>query len=122
MTTQTFTVPADAEGERLDRYLAGEVPQYSRARIQRLIDDGHVVCTRVKRTKANVQLREGAVITVTLPDIVAAAPLPQDLPVEVLFDDEDVVVVNKPAGMVVHPAAGTPMARWSTPCCTTSGT
>lgn len=108
MTTQTFTVPADAEGERLDRYLAGEVPQYSRARIQRLIDDGHVVCTRVKRTKANVQLREGDVITVTLPDIVAAAPLPQDLPVEVLFDDEDVVVVNKPAGMVVHPAAGTP--------------
>ena len=108
MTTETFTVPAEAEGERLDRYLAAEVPQYSRARIQRLIDDGHVVCSRVKRTKANVQLRAGDVITVTLPDVVAAAPVAQDLPVEILFDDEDLVVVNKPAGMVVHPAAGNP--------------
>jgi 23S rRNA pseudouridine1911/1915/1917 synthase len=107
-TNQVFTVPAEAEGERLDRYLAGEIPNFSRSQIQRLIDDGQVLCSRVKRTKANVQLREGDEITVTLPAPTAAAPLAQDIPLDLLFDDPDIVVVNKPAGMVVHPAAGNP--------------
>src|SRR5690606_31783080 len=74
MTSHVFTVPAEAEGERLDRYLAGEVPQYSRSRIQRLIDEGRVRVPRVKVTKANVQLREGDVIEVSLPDAAPAAP------------------------------------------------
>ena len=59
MTSQLFTVSVEAEGERLDRYLAGEIPNHSRSQIQRLIDEGHVVVARVKHTKANVQLREG---------------------------------------------------------------
>jgi len=108
VTRQVFTVPAEAEGERLDRYLAGEIPNYSRSQIQRLIDEGHVVCSRVKHTKANVQLRAGDAITVTLPEPAAAAPIAQDIPLDILFDDPDIVVVNKPAGMVVHPAAGNP--------------
>jgi 23S rRNA pseudouridine1911/1915/1917 synthase len=108
MVTLSLTVPADAEGERLDRYLAGEVPSYSRSQIQRLIDAGHVRVPRVKVTKANVQLRVGDVIEVTLPDATRAVAAAQDIPLEILHDDEDVVVVNKPAGMVVHPAAGNP--------------
>jgi len=108
VTQQVLTVPAEAEGERLDRFLAGEIPQYSRSQIQRLIEEGHVVCSRVKHTKANVQLREGDVIGITLPDAIPAAPAAQDIPLDILYDDEDVVVVNKPAGMVVHPAAGNP--------------
>lgn len=108
MITLSLTVPADAEGERLDRYLAGEVPSYSRSQIQRLIDAGHVRVPRVKVTKANVQLRVGDVIEVLLPDATRAVAAAQDIPLEVLHDDEDVVVVNKPAGMVVHPAAGNP--------------
>jgi 23S rRNA pseudouridine1911/1915/1917 synthase len=108
MTTQVFTVPAEAEGERLDRFLAGEIQNVSRSQIQRLIDEGQVTCSRVKRTKANVQLREGDRITVTLPEPTAAAPVAQDIPLDVLFDDPDIIVVNKPAGMVVHPAAGNP--------------
>jgi 23S rRNA pseudouridine1911/1915/1917 synthase len=108
MTRQVFTVPAEAEGERLDRYLASEIPNHSRSRIQRLIDDGHVVVARVKHTKANVQLREGDEVTVTLPELAAAAPAAQDLPLAILFDDPDIVVVDKPAGLVVHPAAGNP--------------
>ncbi len=67
-----------------------------------------MVVARVKVTKANVQLREGDEIALTLPDTVAATPAAQDLPLEILFDDDDLVVVNKPAGMVVHPAAGNP--------------
>ena len=108
VTHLNFVVPPDSAGERLDRFLAGEVPNYSRSQIQRLIDDGQVVVARVKVTKSNVQLREGDEIAVTLPDTVAATPAAQDLPVEILFDDDDLVVVNKPAGMVVHPAAGNP--------------
>jgi 23S rRNA pseudouridine1911/1915/1917 synthase len=108
MTSQTFTVSAEAEGERLDRYLAGEIPNYSRSQIQRLIDDGHVVVPRVKRTKANVQLREGDQVEVTLPEPSASTLQAEDLPLPILFDDPDIVVVDKPAGMVVHPAAGNP--------------
>ncbi len=108
MTTSTLTVGEDADGERLDRYLAAEVPHCSRSQIRRLIDAGHVVVPRVKTTKANIQLRAGDVITVAFPDATAPRPEPQDIPVEILHDDEDVVVVNKPAGMVVHPAAGNP--------------
>lgn len=108
MTSHVFTVPAEAEGERLDRYLAGEIPQRSRSQIQRLIDEGHVRVPRVKVTRANVQLRDGDIIEVRLPDAAPAAPVAEDIPLDILHDDEDVVVVNKPAGMVVHPAAGNP--------------
>jgi len=108
LTRQLFTVPAEAEGERLDRYLASEIANYSRSQIQRLIDEGHVVCSRVKHTKANVQLREGDKIAVTLPEPTVATPVAQDIPLDILFDDHDVIVVNKPSGMVVHPAAGNP--------------
>ncbi len=101
-----FTVPPEAEGERLDRYLASQIPNYSRSQIQRLIDEGQVLVPRVKHTKANVQLRAGDEIRVTLPEPVAAAPVAQDIPLDILFNDADIVVVNKPAGMVVHPAAG----------------
>jgi 23S rRNA pseudouridine1911/1915/1917 synthase len=106
VTRQVFIVPAEAEGERLDRYLASEIPNHSRSQIQRLIDEGLVVVARVKRTKANVQLREGDEVSVTLPEPAAAAPAAQDIPLAILFDDPDIVVVDKPAGMVVHPAAG----------------
>jgi 23S rRNA pseudouridine1911/1915/1917 synthase len=106
VTRQVFIVPAEAEGERLDRYLASEIPNHSRSQIQRLIDEGLVVVARVKRTKANVQLREGDEVSVTLPEPAAAAPAAQDIPLAILFDDPDIVVIDKPAGMVVHPAAG----------------
>ncbi|MCC7243118.1 MAG: RluA family pseudouridine synthase [Acidobacteria bacterium] len=106
MTTFTLTVPPEAEGERLDRYVAAEVPGHSRSQVQRLIDGGHIVVPRVKTTKANTQLRAGDEVSVTLPELVPTVLVAQDLPLDVLFDDEDVVVVNKPAGLVVHPAAG----------------
>lgn len=104
----TLTVPPEFEGERLDRFLAGEVPGFSRSQIQRLIEEGAVHVTRVKVTKANVVLREGDVIQVVLPEVQTPAPAAQDIPLDILHDDDDVVVVNKPAGMVVHPAAGNP--------------
>jgi 23S rRNA pseudouridine1911/1915/1917 synthase len=103
-----FSADADATGERLDRYLTAQIPDYSRSQIQRLIESGHVTHSRYTRVKANSDIREGDLIGVELPEAEAAAAQAEDLPLDILFNDPDVVVVNKPAGMVVHPAAGNP--------------
>lgn len=104
----SFTAEDDHQGDRLDRYLAGEIPDYSRSQIQRLIESGHVSHSRYRQAKANSDIRPGDVITVELPAPTATAAQAENLPIEILYDDLDIVVVNKPAGMVVHPAAGNP--------------
>jgi 23S rRNA pseudouridine1911/1915/1917 synthase len=101
-----FTAEADHEGERLDRYLTDQVPEFSRSQIQRLIEGGHVTHSRYKKVKPNNDIREGDVIGVELPEAAASTAQAEDIPLEILFNDPDLVVVNKPAGMVVHPAAG----------------
>src|SRR6187401_3214224 len=103
-----FSADADANGDRLDRFLTSQIPDYSRSQIQRLIEDGHVTHSRYKKVKANNDIREGDVIGVEMPDVQPSSMLPEDLPLDILFNDPDLVVVNKPAGMVVHPAAGNP--------------
>ena len=108
MTRHEFTADADHAGDRLDRFLTGQIPDFSRSQIQRLIEGGHVMHSRYKKVKANSDIRDGDVIGVELPVAQPTAALPEDLPLDILFDDPDVVVVNKPAGMVVHPAAGNP--------------
>ena len=94
------------DGLRIDRVLASEIAGYSRSQIQRLIDEGHVALPRVKAVKANTAVREGDVISVQLPAPAAARADAEDLPLDVLYQDADMIVVNKPAGMVVHPGAG----------------
>lgn len=106
MNRLQFTAEADHAGDRLDRFLTSQVPDFSRSQIQRLIEDGHVTHSRYKKVKANNDIREGDVIGVVLPDPAPTAAQPEDLPLEIIFSDADLVVVNKPAGMVVHPAAG----------------
>jgi 23S rRNA pseudouridine1911/1915/1917 synthase len=104
--TLVFEAEADHVGERLDRFLTDQVPEFSRSQIQRLIDGGHVTHSRHKKVKANNDIREGDVISVELPEAQPSTAQPEDLPLDILFNDPDLVVVNKPAGMVVHPAAG----------------
>lgn len=106
MSRLEVVVEAEQAGLRLDRVLASEVAGYSRSQIQRLIEDGQVALPRVKSPKANTYVREGDVIAVELPAPTAAIPAPEALPLDVLYQDPDVIVVNKPAGMVVHPGAG----------------
>jgi 23S rRNA pseudouridine1911/1915/1917 synthase len=106
LTRIQLTAEAEHHGSRLDRFLAGEIPEQSRSQIQRLIEDGHVSHSRVKTPKANTEVRDGDIVAVELPDASPISAEPEDLPLEILFDDRDVVVVNKPAGMVVHPGAG----------------
>ncbi len=106
MTPQSFAVAEEHEGLRLDKFLAGEVPNHSRAQIQRLIDEGCVSLPRLKVVKANSLVRAGDTVIVEVPEAAPTLLVAEDLPLEILYDDPDVVVVNKPAGLVVHPGAG----------------
>lgn len=101
-----LTVPPDADGLRLDQALAGLVPSLSRSQLQRLIKDGAVRVGPDVVAKPGTPVRAGTTLSLELPALVAAEPSAQDIPLDILYDDRDIVVVNKPAGMVVHPAAG----------------
>jgi len=103
--TRTITVPDEGAGARLDQFLASLVGDLSRSAIQRLIKDGHV---RVdgKSAKANQPVKTGQAIAIEVPEPVEPSPKPEALTLPILYQDADVIVVDKPAGMVVHPAAG----------------
>jgi 23S rRNA pseudouridine1911/1915/1917 synthase len=101
----TITVPDDGEGIRLDRFLASVLAAHSRSQIQRLIRDGHVRLAG-REAKSNQPVKAGQAISVDLPEPIEAAPRPEALPLEIVYQDQDLIVVDKPAGMVVHPAAG----------------
>jgi len=96
-------VDEDGAGLRLDQYLVARVGGQSRSQIQRLIRDERIrVAGRAAR--ANYPVRHGDVVTVEIPDPQPATPAAQALPVEIVYEDPHILVVNKPAGMVVHPA------------------
>lgn len=97
----------DSFGTRLDQYLAARIPELSRARIQALIKSGDILLDG-KATKAKTPVERGMRLTVEIPEPEPAEAAPQDIPISVLYEDADVVVVNKESGMVVHPAAGNP--------------
>lgn len=106
MTPLSFESGPEHDGLRLDKFLAGELANHSRAQVQRLIEDGHVTLARVPSPKANTTLRPGDRVTVAIPPPAPATLEPEDIPLQVLYDDADVVVIDKPAGLVVHPGAG----------------
>ena len=96
---------ADREGERLDVFLARMDGTLSRSRIQKLIMDGNVTVDG-KKAKASLRLSADATVAVVLPEPEATDIAPEKIPLDILYEDEDVIVVNKARGMVVHPAAG----------------
>jgi 23S rRNA pseudouridine1911/1915/1917 synthase len=104
---RTFVVEAEDAGLRLDRFVALRLPELSRARIQALIDEG-AVRVDAGTTKPALRLRAGAVVEVTVPDPVSAVPLPEAIPLAIVHQDAQLLVVDKPAGLVVHPGAGAP--------------
>ena len=110
MAPLNFEVPSEFDGQRLDRFLVGVLADHSRSQLQRLITEGHVAVTTgsglTKSAKSNLQLRTGDRVHVDEPAPRPAEVTGQELPLEVLYQDSDVAVINKPAGMVVHPAAG----------------
>ncbi|MBQ3904572.1 MAG: RluA family pseudouridine synthase [Eubacterium sp.] len=101
----TFEVAFENTGERLDRWLAEALDGFTRSAVQKLIDDGAVTGKNGELAK-NYKLREGDRITVTVPDAVPLEIEAQDIPLDIVYEDSDLLVVNKPKGMVVHPANG----------------
>lgn len=100
-------VPPEAAGTRLDQFLAARHADLSRSRLQQLIEQGAVLVDGAA-VRPSRRLRGGESIEVAIPDPVPAAPQPQDLPLRILHEDADLVVIDKAAGVVVHPAAGVP--------------
>jgi 23S rRNA pseudouridine1911/1915/1917 synthase len=103
--TETNTIEATKPRERLDQYLAGIYQAVSRGTLQRLIKEGHITVDG-RAVKPTHCPREGEVVTVVWPEARPAVPEPEDIPLVVLFEDEDLLVLNKAAGICVHPGNG----------------
>lgn len=96
---------AEADAGRIDKYLSEKLPDMTRSHIQKLIKDGSVLVDR-KIVKANYKLSEGNIIQIQIPDLEIPDILPENIPLDILYEDNDILVVNKPKNMVVHPAPG----------------
>lgn len=103
-----LTVDPEAEGSRLDRYLVSHFPDATRSMLRKWIDGDRVRVDGREPAKAGMVLSRGMEIQVFVPSAAADIPAGEDIPVTVLHEDEDLIVVNKPAGMVVHPAQAYP--------------
>ena len=108
-TTHTLTASDNHAGMRLDRFLAGEVADMSRSRLTALIKDGHVTLAGVAVANPSAKVVAGSDYVLTIPPAETAIPEPEDIPLDVLYEDSDLIVVNKAAGIAVHPAMG----HWS---------
>jgi 23S rRNA pseudouridine1911/1915/1917 synthase len=102
-------IPSSADsGERLDRFLAAQCPDLSRTRVQELIESGRVQLDGKPVDKGSVHLRGGEKISIEITERPAIVAKAEAIPLEVLYEDEDVIAINKPAGMTVHAGAGNP--------------
>ena len=105
MEKHTLTVDGENSGKRLDVFLSAQIPGLSRTQAQKIIADG-AAFVNAKPGKANLKLGVNDVITCSVPDPVELAVIPESIPLEIIYEDSDLLVVNKPRGMVVHPAHG----------------
>lgn len=105
--SRTFSFIVDAGGQRLDKYLDEHCPDFSRSRLQRLISDGDVTVDE-RVAKSSLRVSVGQRIVVTVPDPIESHLEPQDIPLEVVHQNDDLLIINKPAGLTVHPAPGHP--------------
>ena len=106
MHNETFEVTDEYEEERLDKFLAAIYPEQSRSFFQKLIKDGLVLVNDVPQSKANYRMHIEDMVSVTIPDAVKTTILPEAIPLDILYEDDDVIIVNKPKDMVVHPCPG----------------
>mgnify|MGYP002633244073 CR=1 FL=1 len=114
-TTHLVTIAADAAGGRLDRALADALPMMSRSRLKVLIETGCIMLTDAVTNGAtsgatiddpSYRVKSGQNFVISVPEAEPALPEPQDIPLDIMYEDDDLLVINKPAGLVVHPAPG----------------
>ncbi len=104
----SFQIEPEDAGKRLDAYLAEKIESRSRSRLQKLIDDGDAVAVNGNQVKSSYKLRADDEIEIELTELPAESFEPESIPLEIIYEDESLAVINKPAGMVVHPGAGVP--------------
>jgi 23S rRNA pseudouridine1911/1915/1917 synthase len=104
-TIHQFDVSLDEE-VRVDKYLAEQLPDISRSQIKSIIEDGEVTLDGVTVLKAGAKAKAGSAIVITVIEDDSDGLVPEQIPLDILYEDEQVIVINKPAGMVVHPGAG----------------
>src|SRR6266496_324219 len=102
----TFRVEPEAVGMRLDAFLARQATGFSRSRLKALIKDGRVTLDDHVADDPNGRLVAGAQISLTVPKAETATPQGESIPLKILYEDADLIVIDKPAGLVVHPGAG----------------
>lgn len=104
METYDFFIQEEGVKSRIDQFLATQLP-FSRSRIQKLIEEGYILLND-EETKSNTKLKFGDEIVVEVPEAEEIELRPVDIPLDIVFEDSDIIVINKPKGMVVHPGAG----------------
>lgn len=96
----------EQSNQRLDKFLVSCLPDFSRSRLQSLIQNGFVLVDGKAATKAGTGLKTGQNVEIIIPAPVPVDLLPEEIPLDIIFENDDLIIINKPAGMVVHPAAG----------------
>ena len=109
MADHSLTANADDKGQRLDRFIAGQLPELSRSRVCDLIKQGHVSGPHCTIVEPDYRVKPADVFNIHVPEAAPAEPAPEDIRLNVLYEDDALIVIDKPAGLVVHPAAG----HWS---------
>lgn len=105
MTEKTWRVTGDMKPERIDKHISAVCGELTRSYVQRLIEEGRVLCNG-KKVRTCIKVEEGDEITVVIPPPQTLEVQPENIPLDIVFEDDDLMVINKPKGMVVHPAAG----------------
>jgi 23S rRNA pseudouridine1911/1915/1917 synthase len=105
MDPATFTIDDAQQGSRLDSFLAASIAEISRTRLQRAIEDGDVLVND-RPAKSSYRLRLGDRLEIDLPEPLPTELLAERIPLKIIYEDDDLIVVDKPAGMVVHPGSG----------------
>lgn len=103
----SLKVAGDDVKQRLDVFLASQISEHSRSFLGNLCDQSAVNVNNTPQTK-NYKVKKGDVVTLTIEDIAPSSVEPEDIPLDILYEDDDIIAVNKPPGMVVHPAPGSP--------------
>src|SRR5919107_1146398 len=104
--TEALTISAEDDGTRLDRVLAARIPALSRSRLKALILNGEVTIDGRTIRDPSERVKSGGKIVVTLPEPEPAKPAGENIPLDIVYEDDDLIIIKKPAGLVVHPAAG----------------
>ncbi|MEZ5921302.1 MAG: RluA family pseudouridine synthase, partial [Parvularculaceae bacterium] len=104
--TISISVNADYAGARLDKWLSEQTPAITRSRMKALIEAGALSRNGTAFTDPSWKIREGEDYQLTMPEVTAPVPKPEKIPLDIVFEDRDLIIINKPAGLVVHPASG----------------